>query len=441
MAEAQSVDVDTFVNELKFNLFHVRVLAIATTMMMIDGYDLALVGWVLPNLAASFGVAPTAITGALVTQQIGMVVGAYFIAPQADRFGRRPVLLFAVIGIAISCSITTFAHDVATFALCRLVTGMFASTIIATLVALTTDISPARLRGTISTVVLTGSMGGAMLGALMQAFVLESYGWRGAFWIGAFLPVAMLPIIYFFLPESLRFLVGRGRRDARFDRIVHAMRRGVAQPIVITEPVVPMVRATAREFLRYALHPERRTGTILLWLLFVCSFLFISTFSGWSTTLYKQMDGLNWQQLAVTTALYTGFGAIGTLTAGVMIDRWGFKKVLPTLFLAAGVGVIVIGTTSSTTTLFAAIAAMAFFQVGAHSGMSALAGAQFEARWRASGVGWAYGAGRVTSILGPMLGATLIHLGTSKQVTFALLGLPLLAGGLLPPFLLRRARL
>ena len=83
---------------------------------------------------------------------------------------------------------------------------------------------------------------------------------------------------------------------------------------------------------------------------------------------------------------------------------------------------------------------MAFFQVGAHSGLSALAATTYDARWRASGVGWAYGAGRVTSIFGPMIGAVLIHMGASKLVTFALLGLPLIVAAATTPYLLRRSR-
>lgn len=441
MSQSRAIDVDSFIEDLGFTWFHVRVLAVATAMMMIDGYDLALVGWVLPDLAKSFGIAPTAITPALVGQQIGMVVGAYLIAPMADRIGRRPILLAAVIGIAVSCCLTTFTTGIWSFAACRLVTGMFASTIIANLVAMATDLSPNRLRGTISTVVLTGSMGGAMLGALMQAFMLEAHGWRGAMWIGAALPLAMLPLIFFFLPESLRFLVSRRAGDPAIDRLVRTMRPADTQPIVITEPAATAAPAGLPRFVRYALEPERRGRTLLLWALFVCSFLFISTFSAWSTTLYKQMDTLSWQQLAVTTALYTIFGAVGTLSAGVLIDRFGFARVLPTLFLVASAGVLAIGLTGSAQALFGAIAIMAFFQVGAHSGLSALAAATYDARWRASGVGWAYGAGRITSIFGPMLGATLIHLGAAKSTTFGVLALPLVVAALTTPFLLRRTSL
>jgi len=438
LSHPRTVDVDRFIDDLGFTRFHARVIAIATAMMMIDGYDLALVGWVLPDLARSFAVAPTAITPALVAQQIGMVIGAYLLAPLADRVGRRPILLAAVIGISASCCATTFTSGIWSFAICRLITGMFASTIIANLVAMSTDLSPTRLRGTIATVVLTGSMGGAMLGALMQAFVLEDYGWRGALWIGAALPLVMLPIMFLFLPESLRFLVSRRRGDARIERLVRTMQPAGAQPIVITEPTVAAAPAGLPEFLRYALHPDRKARTALLWALFVCSFLFISTFSAWSTTLYKQMDTLTWQQLAITTALYTTFGAVGTLSAGIMIDRFGFARVLPLLFLVGGGAVLAIGLTGSAHALFAAIAIMAFFQVGAHSGLSALAAATYDARWRASGVGWAYGAGRITSIFGPMIGAALIHLGTAKALTFALLGLPLIAAAAIAPFLLRR---
>jgi hypothetical protein len=91
---AQPIDVDSFLDGLKFNRFHLTVLILCTMLTAIDGYELYVVGWVLPKLAKDFGVARTAITSAMMAQQVGMLLGAFVIPPLADRIGRPRVLLF-----------------------------------------------------------------------------------------------------------------------------------------------------------------------------------------------------------------------------------------------------------------------------------------------------------------------------------------------------------
>src|SRR5262245_12420604 len=112
MATPKSVDVDTFVDGLKLNGFHVLVAALCTFLMTIDGYELYVVGYVLPVLAEDFGVTRTDLTPILVAQQIGMVAGAYLITPIADKIGRPKVLFAAFLIISLTCFGILFARDI-----------------------------------------------------------------------------------------------------------------------------------------------------------------------------------------------------------------------------------------------------------------------------------------------------------------------------------------
>lgn len=438
MAAANSLDVDTFLDSLPFNRFHLRVLIVSTVMMMVDGYDLAVVGWVLPKLAETLGVTRTALTPALMAQQVGMVIGAYLIAPLADRVGRRPILLMSIAVISVCCAGTLFSQDVWSFAAWRLVTGAFASTIISNLVALSSDIAPRRLRGTMCTIVLTGSMGGALLGALMQAFVLEQYGWKGAFLIGTALSATMLLLAWLALPESLRFLARRNSCDPAVAHLVARMQGARSPPVTVTFQQSATGQPDRRAFIGAILGPQKRLETLLLWLAFICSFVFISIYSAWSTTFYHDVAQLDWRSIAITTGLYTGFGALGTLSIGVAIDRFGFRTTLPLTFGVAGFAAIAIGLSATHTQLFTAVAVMAAFQVGGHSGLSTLAAHTYDAGSRARGVGWAYGAGRVVSIFGAPIGAYLLHDQLPQSVIFAVVGVPLLTAALLSFALLSR---
>ena len=55
---------------------------------------------------------------------------------------------------------------------------------------------------------------------------------------------------------------------------------------------------------------------------------------------------------------------------------------------------------------------------GAQAGLNALAASFYPTAVRSTGVGWALGVGRVGSIVGPLIGGTLLSMGWSPQRIF-----------------------
>lgn len=424
-----AVEIDAFLDGAKFRPFHVRVMLIGALAMLVDGFDLGVLSWVLPAVSDEFGVPRTSLTWVLSMQQIGMVLGAFLIAPFADQIGRRFLLMLCLGAVAASCFITIFTDSVAALAVCRLLTGMFASSVIANMVALASELAPARLRATVVTVVLAGSMPGALLGSAMQAFLLEPYGWHVAFWIGTAMPLLLLPFIYLYLPESPKFLAARNPDDPRLQAIVNAlMPEGEGQTITLARPEVREKRAGGITLVRELFKPGMVLPTVLLWLSFVSSFGFISA-ALWKTTVFHDIIGLDWSEVGITTAIGTAFGAIGMLTIGMMIDRFGFKAIVPTYYIVAAAAAIGMGLFAPGWGMFAALAVNALAQHAAHAGLASIASTLYPTRNRATGVGWAYGAGRVASIVGPMYGALALHNNWGAIGYFFLLAAPLALAG------------
>ena len=143
---SRSMDVDSFLDGLKFSRFHLGILILCTALTAIDGYELYVVGWVLPDLARDFGVERTAITSAMVAQQIGMLAGAFVIPPLADRVGRPRLLLFCYTGMMLSALAILFTKSLLPFTLCRFAAGFCGTAMIPILVTLTSETAPRRLR-------------------------------------------------------------------------------------------------------------------------------------------------------------------------------------------------------------------------------------------------------------------------------------------------------
>lgn len=422
---ARAVDIDSFLDGLKFRGFHLRIVVIATLAMMVDGFDLQVLGWVLPSVSSDFGVDRAALTPALMSQQVGMLIGAYIVTPLGDRFGRRSLLLACLGAVVISSFCTIFTTSVFALATCRLVTGVFASSMIPLLVSLTAEAAPKRMRSTLVTIVLAGSMLGALLGAGMQAFLIEIIGWRGAFWIATLLPLAMLPIVYFGLPESLRFLAAKDPAGARTQALVRRLQSPADEPIVLKRPDA----AEKASGWRAGPFASGMTATtLLLWLAFMCSFIYISA-GVWKTTVFRDIVELPWKQVALTTAINTAAGGVGMLIVGVCIDRFGFRAVVPAFFLIAASATVLVGLTAPSVLMFISLGLLGAFQHAAHAGLASLASVIYPTSSRATGVGWAYGAGRAASILGPLLGATVLSHQTGAADYFNFLAAALALAG------------
>jgi AAHS family 4-hydroxybenzoate transporter-like MFS transporter len=80
--------------------------------------------------------------------------------------------------------------------------------------------------------------------------------------------------------------------------------------------------------------------------------------------------------------------------------------------------------------MFVALAINAAAQHAAHAGLASIASTLYPTRNRATGVGWAYGAGRITSIIGPMYGALALEHDMGAIGYFFLLAGPLAVAGI-----------
>jgi len=422
------IEMDTFLDGLKFSRFHLGVLIICTLLAAVDGYELFVVGWVLPDLARDFGVARTAITSAMVAQQVGMLAGAFVIPPLADRIGRPRLLFYCFAGMMLSGLAILTTHSLLPFTVCRFVAGFCGTAMIPIVVTLASETAPSRLRATMSAITVSGTMIGSLFGALMQGFVLEPFGWRGAFWIAVAMPAALLPFIHFFLPESLRALAARDPNDPAIAVLSRRMQPRGAAPVTLIAPTRSK-RTKTKALLSDIFGPGQRLKTFLMWAISISSFVFI-TAGVWKTTIFKDVMGLSWDEVALVNGVNTIAGFIGMLSIGFFIDRLGFKRVMVSTFLLAAVGSVLIGLLAPGFGIFVAVAINAMFQHGGQASIAALAAALYPPASRATGVGWTYGAGRVASIVAPLFGTFVLTEGFGPVGIFAMLGIPMATAGI-----------
>jgi DHA1 family tetracycline resistance protein-like MFS transporter len=152
-----------------------------------EGGDVSRASYVYGALAAAY---------ALMQFLFAPLLGAL-----SDRFGRRPVLLLALVGMAVNYLLLAYAPTLALFALGRMIAGAFGATFTAA-GAYIADITPPEKRaqsfGLIGAAFGFGFITGPAIGGLLGEIDL-----RLPFIVAAGLSLADFVFAYFALPESL----------------------------------------------------------------------------------------------------------------------------------------------------------------------------------------------------------------------------------------------
>jgi AAHS family 4-hydroxybenzoate transporter-like MFS transporter len=424
MSESRTFDVNAFLDDRKVGRTHVLIVVLLILTMMVDGYDIFLIGIILPALANGLGVEPETLTIVFVMQQLGLLIGNFLVGPIADRIGRRVTLLWCLLIFGSLTLVTMYATTIPALVALRFVAGIFFSGVIPNTISLVSEIMPKRLRAGAVSVAFSGYTGGILIGSTVQAWLLP-YGWQAAFVVGGVLPLLLCAVLYLKLPESLRFLANRKPRDPRIPRLLRRIDPGLAfdgtEQFVMREDKVVAERMPILELFRNG----RWATTLLLWVGFHMAFIVSNLFGAWKTTVLHDFGGLPFERIALLMAVQSGAGIVGTLTSGFVMDRYGPTRVLPVYLAGASVATAVVAFTNlwSAWTIVAFLA-FGYFSNGGLSGINALASISYPSRIRATGIGWAHGAGRAGAMIGPVIGGAMIARDVGVGAVFLVTAIP-----------------
>jgi MFS family permease len=197
---------------------YVSLVGVVALAGLFENYDLSVLSAALKQIRESFDLDQSEMTSMLAWVRLG-AIPAFLILPLADRVGRRPVFLAAVIGMSLSTVASGFAQTPLQFVLAQTISRTFVVAIIATAVVIIAEELPAKHRGW--GIGMLGAIGafGYGLGALLYAFVDSlPFGWRSLYMVGG-LPLFFMPMLRRRIPETRRFI-----------RMRHEQEAGVARP-------------------------------------------------------------------------------------------------------------------------------------------------------------------------------------------------------------------
>lgn len=435
---ASTVYVDELVDRQKLtgrNYFLLGVLLIA---LLCDGFDLQLVAFAAPRIAADWGIEPAALRYAIVANLLGMMVGAMFLGNMGDRFGRKRVIVVGTLLYAVTALICLLAKNPTELGIIRFFTGLGLGGVLPNVIALAAEISPSAKRAFLTSIPMVGMSLGSGLPAVVAAWLVPLYGWEALFVAGCVVPLVVALLVAWKLPESILFLTYRGRNR----REIEARARELDPTLVITPDTSFSMRREAGETPRGSISDlfagSLKVTTPLLWLMFACTLLSMHFLNSWISVILNQA-GLSEVQTAFTNATLHWGGTAAAIATVFLLGRLGLNWAL-ILLVTGFTGCLIIATTgfASAPLLTLAVCMAGFGIVGCQGVLNTSSGLIYPVSCRPTGAGAALGIGRIGSLSGPMVGAYVLGQHWPSQNLFYVPLLPLAIAALATMFLIMR---
>lgn len=406
--------------------YQILVIGICLLIILVEGYDLLLMAFSASSVAAEWSLSATQIGLLLSSVGVGLVLGSVFIAPLADRIGRRPMTLVGLAIVILSMGFAAITTSMPQLAVCRVVTGIGVGGLVAGLPVIIAEFSPRRRRATMIAISTAGLPLGGVVGGFVASVVLTNFGWRASFLVGAALSIVVFLLVLFAMPESIDFLLAKRPKNAM--ETVNATLARMKQPTITTLPE-PEPRAANAVVTSVFKGKNGVRSALLAFAFFVMMAAFYFA-NGWTPRLLQQ-SGLSAQQGIGAGVLLNLGGVVAALVFGLLAVFFKNKTLTIIAFAGAAAAFLTMGLTfgSFGLTLIVALAVGALIQACA-TGLFTLAPGCYPAGVRTTGVGWAVAVGRVGAILSPILAGVLIDAGWTPPSLYLLFAVPLVLGGI-----------
>ena len=417
-----------------FAFGQILVVLICFTLNMLDGFDIIAMSVVAPILSNEWGTSSRDTGYILSAALFGMTMGALFLAPLCDKYGRRFMILAASIATGLCMLLTTqVPQSVLWLVVIRVLTGLGIGVIMASTTAITSEFVPERWRNLCVPLVVLGYPFGAMLVGPVEQMLIPSYGWEALFYFGGGCTLLLATLMFFLLPESIAYLASqRGNDTRRLSHINNILSRLSRAPLKSLPPPPSVIKAAHVTTL---LRPEFRATSIKLWIISFSSLLNMYLLLAYLPSLFVD-SGLSRAAGSTALTFFNLGGVLGIVAIGVLSSRMHLLKPITWFFAISALLMFVYAwlESSNTALLNALIFLVGLCFQGGYTGASyTVSSRAYPPVIRATGVGWAIGLGRTGAIVSPVLVGYLISFGWDMYSLFALFALPIVLVTFLVP--------
>ncbi len=393
------MDLVSRIENLPVGKFHYTLLWVVGLGWMFDALDTGIIAFILTTLVKDWALTPAESGWIVSIGFIGMAIGAVCSGGLADRFGRKTMFATTLLIYSLATAACAFAPNLTWLLVFRFIVGVGLGGQLPVAVTLVSEYIPSHVRGRF--IVLLESFWGLgwLVAALVSYFVIPKFGWQIAFLMGG-LPALYVYVIIKKIPESIPYLINRGRIDEAHE-LVQEIERQAGVPVIehlVVRPVAEKQRVSFKQLWSSAF--ARRS--LMLWLIwFGIVFSYYGIFTWLPSLLVKQgytvVQSFEYVLIMILAQLP------GYVCAAWLIERLGRKATLASFITACAISAYLFGQADSMFSVMVWGCLMSFFNLGAWGVLYTYTPEQYPANIRAFGAGWASAIGRIGGIAAPIV--------------------------------------
>jgi AAHS family 3-hydroxyphenylpropionic acid transporter len=363
-----------------------------------EGFDVQSAGVAAAGLRHELQPTPQALGFFFAAGGAGLLIGAVCGGYLSDRFGRKSVLIISVATFGVCSLVTSIAPDIRSLMVARLLTGLGLGGALPNLIAAVADASPLSRRNASIAISYVGApLGGLIASLLVSLIPLDA--WRTVFRIGGIAPLVVVPLMLRYFPARV----------------------AVAPTGLDTRPLRARIDAL--------FGPNRAATTLILWAGFFLIVLTLHLMLNWLPQLLMGR-GVSAADAALAQAAFAAGATLAGLVIGPLLDSRWQRAAIAICATALPVTLILMANTApKITTVFATAFLLGGSIIAQQVTVYGVASAFYDVPSRGTGMGAAVGAGRVGSLVGPLVAAALLASGrTSAEVLTGLVPIAILCG-------------
>lgn len=373
------------------------------------GYDIGITNGMLEPVAKTFSMSNSEEQLFVGILNLMALPGCLFAAWSTEYFGRRPTIAAGAVLFLVGNSCMVFAQSFVLLVVGRAIAGFAIGLTLVTEPLYTAEMSPARLRGMLSTNVEVSMNVGILCGFIASWLfkdLADDVGWRYMLMLSLIAPIVSLFGVVSFLPESPRWLASRGRLQEAETILNQVLGPNEAKhSIMAMQSSQSGLGKGSEKSLR-----EAMTCPKMRWLFFIGGGVaFFSQATGIESIMYYsgvilERGGLARREMLMGMMAVGVCKLIAIMVSGQLVDMVGRRPLLILSALGMSVSMQCLGVSFAfhwgwLSKLVAIIAFVVLFSIGYGPIVYVLNAELFPQSCRSAGLTFAMSVGRITSAM------------------------------------------
>jgi len=427
--ERQTQSIDAVLEQSTLGSYRWKIYAVCAALMALEGYDGYLVSNLAPVIARGLSVPIPTMGIVFSAQAIGFAVAYYTIPLLADLIGRRNIIVTCALFFALLTYATTLVEEFSSFVIIRALAFVALGGAIPNIVALVAEFLPRSRHGSLLTWLFIGHGLGAAAAGWIGSYLIAYYSWHVPFWLGSAVLLMAIPFLWTYLPESIRYLAVKDGKDPRIGKIL----RRIDPSVQVSDNVVYVTaEAQAKGVPLAGLFSDGRLKlTLFLWIANAATFYTAATLTAWLPSFLNVLGGVEFKD-AVRMASLSAIGSmVGPLLLDLLAKHGGRFRAVLAAVVAGGIVMCLMGSVAEVPPLGWVFGfCFGMLVIGGQAGLNSLNASCYPTAMRSTGIGWAAGAGRVASVIGPGLAGAMLAAHWSPNAIYVATAAPLFIAGI-----------